>query len=81
MRSSAGAAKIAGRARENGALSHHFAVGHGFILVNDEWESADAFQRFFGDSPMREFIGSAGADLSRAPEITVGDSIDSPDRF
>jgi hypothetical protein len=73
--------RIATQGKEHGALSHRFAVGDGFILVNDEWESADAFQSFFGGSEIREFIGSVGGDPNRAPEITVGDSIDSPDRF
>ncbi|MCH6469859.1 antibiotic biosynthesis monooxygenase [Sinomonas terrae] len=73
--------RIAKQGKENGALSHRFALGDGFVLVNDEWESADAFQGFFGTPEMREFIGSDGGDPNRAPEITVGESIDSPDKF
>ncbi|MGN6405835.1 hypothetical protein [Sinomonas sp.] len=73
--------KIAERAKEKGALHHRFAVGDGFVIVNDEWETAEAFQTFFSDPEMREFIGSAGGDPSVAPEIIWGDSIESPDQF
>jgi len=72
---------IAGRARENGAVSHRFAVGDGFVLVNDERESVAAFENFFGDPEAMAFIGSVGADLNVVPETTVGESIDSPDTF
>jgi quinol monooxygenase YgiN len=72
---------IATRAKEHGALHHRFAVGDGFVLVNDEWENAEAFQKFFGDPEMREFIGSAGGDANVAPEIIWGDAVESPDQF
>jgi hypothetical protein len=49
--------------------------------VNDEWETAEAFQSFFGDPAMREFISAAGGDPSVPPEIIWGDSIESPDQF
>jgi quinol monooxygenase YgiN len=51
------------------------------VLVIDEWESAGAFEKFFGDPQLMEFIGSVGGDSSVAPEITVGESVDSPDKF
>jgi quinol monooxygenase YgiN len=73
--------EIAGRAREAGALHHQFAAGDGIVLVIDEWESAGAFEKFFGDPQLMEFIGSVGGDSSVAPEITVGESVDSPDKF
>lgn len=73
--------EISGRGRAQGAIHHQFAVGDGFILVNDEWESADAFQKFFSDPELKAFIGSVGGDANAAPEITVGEVIDSPDKF
>ncbi|APX03594.1 hypothetical protein [Arthrobacter sp. QXT-31] len=73
--------EISGRGRAQGAIHHQFAVGDGFILVIDEWESAAAFEKFFSDPELNAFIGSVGGDPNAAPEITVGESIDSPDKF
>ena len=69
------------RGQEAGAIHHQFAIGDGFVLVIDEWESAEAFQKFFGDPELQAFIGSVGGDPNRAPEIVVGESVDSPDKF
>jgi hypothetical protein len=73
--------EVAERSRKVGALHHQFAIGEGFVLVIDEWESAGAFEKFFGDPELMAFIGSAGADSSVAPEITFGESVDAPDKF
>lgn len=73
--------KIAARGKEQGALHHQFAVGDGFVLVIDEWESAEAFQKFFGDPELMSFIGSVGADPSVAPEVFFAEPVDSPDKF
>jgi hypothetical protein len=73
--------EVTGRAREAGALHHQFAVGDGFVLVIDEWESAGAFEKFFSDPQLMTFIGSVGGDTSVAPETTFGESVDSPDKF
>ena len=64
--------EIAGRSQESGALHHQFAVGEGFVLVSDEWESAGAFDKFFSDPQLMAFIGSVGGDPNVAPEISVG---------
>jgi hypothetical protein len=34
-------AKIADRARSAGGIHHRFGVGDGFVVVADEWESAE----------------------------------------
>ncbi|HEV7183002.1 MAG TPA: hypothetical protein VGN33_00790, partial [Leifsonia sp.] len=73
--------KIGERSRAQGALHHQFAIGDGFVLVTDEWESEAAFQKFFSDPELMTFIASAGADASVRPEITIGESVDSPDKF
>lgn len=72
---------IAEQAKAAGAIHHQFAVGDGIVLIIDEWESADAFQRFFGDPELRTFMVTVGANLDVPPEIIVGESVDSPDRF
>ncbi|HEY8699879.1 MAG TPA: hypothetical protein VIM08_02780 [Arthrobacter sp.] len=69
------------RAQVAGALHHQLAIGDGFVLVNDEWESAAAFEKFFSDPELQAFIGSVGGDPSKAPEITIAESVDSPDKF
>lgn len=73
---------ISARAKEAGAIHHQFAVGDGFVVAVDEWESAAAFEKFFGDPELQAFIGStSGGDPNVAPEILVGEAVDSPDKF
>jgi hypothetical protein len=72
--------EVAERGRKAGAVHHQFGVGDGFILVVDEWDSADAFNAFFSDPELMGFIGSVGADPNVAPEITTVNAIDSPDK-
>jgi hypothetical protein len=69
------------RGQAAGAIHHQFAIGDGFVLVIDEWESPAAFQKFFGDPEIQAFIGSVGGDPNVAPEITMGESVDSPDKY
>jgi hypothetical protein len=73
-------AEIAGRARSAGGIHHRFGVGDGFIVVVDEWESVDHFQRFFSDPNLQAFIGSVGADPG-PPELIVAEAMSSPDQF
>jgi quinol monooxygenase YgiN len=68
------------RAREMGAIHHRFGIGDGFVLVVDEWETAESFQQFFGDPKMQEFIGTIGAEPA-PPEITITEAIASADDF
>ena len=48
------------RGRESGAVHHQFGVGDGYVLVVDEWESAEKFQAFFSDPELQKFIGEVG---------------------
>ena len=71
-------AKMADEARASGAGIHHrFAVGDGFVLVVDEWQSAEHFQKFFANPDLQALVASAGA--TGEPEITVAEAISSPD--
>jgi len=72
--------KIADAAQAQGAVHHRFGVGDGYIIIVDEWESAEAFQQFFGNPDLQAFIGSVGADPA-PPEIMVAAAITSPDQF
>jgi len=73
--------KFAAIGRENGAIHHRFGIGDGYVLVIDEWESVEQFEKFFGDPDMHAFIGSMGGDTSQPPEITVAEAISSVDEF
>jgi len=73
--------QMAEQGKAAGALHHQFTVGDGYVLVVDEWESGEAFQKFVNAPQLTEFIGSIGGDTSVAPELAYGDTIDSPDRF
>lgn len=69
------------RGQEAGAIHHQFAIGDGFVLIIDEWESTEAFEKFFGDPELQAFVGSVGGDPNKAPEIIVAEAVDSPDKF
>lgn len=73
-------ARIADRARTMGAIHHQFGVGDGYIMVVDEWQTADDFQKFFTDPGLQDFVASIGGSPS-PPEITVCQAVDSVDRF
>ena len=71
--------KIADQAKQVGAIHHQFAVGDGVVLVQDEWETAEAFQGFFSDPQIGAIVAESGA--TGEPEVWIAQAIDSPDRF
>jgi quinol monooxygenase YgiN len=73
-------AKISDMAQAEGGLHHRFGVGDGFVVMVDEWETAEHFQRFFANPELQAFIGSIGA-APVPPEITITDAISSPDQY
>ena len=73
-------AKLKESAMAAGGIHHRFGVGDGFVLVVDEWESLQHFERFFGDPSLQAFIGTLGADPV-PPEITVAEAVASPDQY
>ena len=71
---------IADAARADGCLHHRFGVGDGYVLVVDEWETAEHFQRFFeGNEELPGVMRDAGA--RGEPEFTFTEAITSPDQF
>ena len=72
--------EIAERAKTVGAIQHRFGVGDGFVVVVDEWESADQFQSFFSDPELQEFIVSVGG-APEPPDVMFSEAISSPDQF
>jgi heme-degrading monooxygenase HmoA len=74
-------AKMAAEARGSGGGIHHrFAVGDGFVLVVDEWETAEHFQKFFAHPDLQALIARSGA-APQPPEITIAEAISSPDEY
>ena len=67
-------AAISDRAKAAGGISEDF------VLIIDEWDTVDSFQKFFSDPGLQEFIGSVGADPA-PPEITISEAISSPDQY
>ena len=73
-------AKIAEASRSAGAIHHRFGIGDGFVLVQDEWDSAEHFQQFFADPSLQAFIASVGG-APAPPEVIVADAVNSADQF
>jgi hypothetical protein len=60
--------EISQRSKSMGAIHHRFAVEDGDLVVLDEWESREQFERFFNESDdIREFMGAVG--VQSEPEI------------
>ena len=72
---------ISERGKAAGAVHHRFGIGDGFVLVVDEWEAADQFEKFFSDPELQKFIGEVGGDVSSPPDITITEAVSSPDEF
>jgi heme-degrading monooxygenase HmoA len=73
-------ASYADMARTAGGIHHRFGLGDGFVLVVDEWESAEHFEKFFSNPELQAFIGSMGA-APVPPELTVAEAVTSPDQY
>ena len=73
-------AQIAERARAAGGIHHRFGIGDGFVVIVDEWQSAEDFATFFSDPGLQAFIGSVGAEPG-PPEIIIAAAISSPDQY
>jgi quinol monooxygenase YgiN len=69
----------ADKARAAGCLHHRFGIGDGQVIVVDEWESAEAFEKFFSDPELQQLVSEMGA--QGEPEITFSEAIDSVDQF
>jgi quinol monooxygenase YgiN len=74
-------AKMAAEAKGSGGGIHHrFVVGDGYVVVVDEWESVEHFQKFFANPDLQALIANSGA-AAQPPEITVAEAITSPDEY
>ena len=71
--------EIADRAKAAGAIHHRFGIGDGFVLVVDEWDSAEQFQTFFGAAEIQTVVGEMGA--QGEPRITFANAKVFPGQF
>ena len=71
--------RFADEAKANGAVHHRFGLGDGFVLIVDEWETAEQFQAFMARPELQAFIAASGG--SGPPEVTITEAIASPDQF
>jgi hypothetical protein len=71
---------IAQSAQAAGCLHHRFGVGDGYVIVVDEWQSPEHFERFFeGNEDIAAVMRDAGAQSE--PQITFTEAIASADQF
>ena len=73
---------VSERAKGKGALHHRFYANHdgSGVLVVDEWETAEAFQQFFGEShEIGQMMGEAG--VTSEPVASFWRPLDTPDAF
>jgi len=73
-------AKISEESKAVGGLHHRFGIGDGYVLIVDEWESVEHFQKFMANPDLQAFIGSVGG-APEPPEVIVAQAISSPDEF
>ena len=73
-------ARIAEQAKAAGGIHHRFGISDGFVVIVDEWESVDHFQKFFANPDLQAFIGSVGAEPG-PPELTIAEGVTSRDQY
>jgi len=71
--------ELAQSARDAGAIHHRFGVGDGFVVVVDEWDSAESFQGFISSDVIVAVIGEMGG--QGEPVVDITEAVDSPDQF
>jgi hypothetical protein len=67
--------KLSADARTKGSIHHRFGVGDGYVVIVDEWETADQFAQFFSAPELQAFVASVGGDTSSPPDVTVSEAI------
>ena len=72
---------ISERSKERGAIHHAFYAGDGEMLVVDEWDSPESFQKFFEEEQpnIAPLMQAAGAESE--PQISFYRKVDSTDVF
>ncbi|HEV2376939.1 MAG TPA: hypothetical protein VGS19_32845 [Streptosporangiaceae bacterium] len=71
---------FADKARGQGAIHHRLGASDGLVVISQEWETAEDFQRFFADPNLQDFIVSVGI-TPLPPELTICEAVASTDQF
>jgi Antibiotic biosynthesis monooxygenase len=71
--------ELAKAAQGSGCLHHRFGVGAGYVVVMDEWETAEAFQTFISSDEIAAVMRDAGAQAE--PEVDITEAVASADQF
>ena len=74
-------AKFGEMARGVGAVHHRFGIGDGYVLVVDEWETAQHFENFFSNPDLQAFVAAIGGDPDSTPDVSVTEAVESADQF
>lgn len=67
------------RSKAAGCRAHRFAVGDGYVVVVDEWDTAEQFQGFISSPDIQGVMAQMGA--QGEPEITLADPKGFPGEF
>lgn len=71
---------ISSRGKAAGALSHRFGMNDdGTVVILDEWDSAESFQKFFSDPEIAAVMQDSG--VQGPPEFLIVEALDTPDQF
>ena len=71
---------ISNQAKEVGCIHHTFAAENGDVVVMDEWESQEAFEKFFnGNEDVERVMRDMG--VQSEPEIHFYRPLDTGDQF
>lgn len=69
--------EVADRSKAAGAIHHRFGIGDGFVVVVDEWDTAEHFHEFIAG--IQDVFAEAGAQA--APEVTITEAVSTADEF
>lgn len=68
---------IAERAKAAGAIHHRFGIGDGYVIVVDEWDTAEHMQQFLAS--IGDVFADAGAQAE--PEMWFSEAVSTADEF
>ena len=72
--------KINEQAQGMGCMHHRFVGGDGVVMVIDEWDAPESFQKFFeNNTDIPAIMKEAG--VTSAPVIKVWNKLDTHDEF
>jgi hypothetical protein len=72
--------RITDQAKGMGCIHHRFVGGDGIVMVIDEWDAPESFQKFFENNPdIPGLMKQAG--VTSDPDIKIWNTLDTRDEF